>query len=64
VIDGLWQESAMNRLANSSTDPEQRNMASSPSGVSVSGDPKRAVDQLDKLLPHWSASIELQTVKP
>jgi hypothetical protein len=25
---------------------------------------KTGVDQLDKLLPRWSASIELQTVKP
>jgi hypothetical protein len=31
----------MNRLANSSTEPVRRSMASSPNGVSVSGGPNR-----------------------
>jgi hypothetical protein len=43
VMDGSRHESAINRLVNSSTEPERRSMASSSSGVSVSDGPNRVL---------------------
>jgi hypothetical protein len=43
VMDESLQERAMNRFANSSTELEQRSIANSPRGESVSSGPKRAL---------------------